>query len=192
MKTVHFDIDTQFDFVSPAGALAVPGAARLLPAIAALNQHAWDRGEAVVSTTDSHSENDPEFRVWPAHCVKATLGQTKPLQTLNPHRIVVPNLAVPAIDSAPQYIVEKQALDCFTNVNLHRLIGTLGAQRYLVYGVVTEYCVRCALMGLLTTGARVELVADGVMALDDADSRRTISEFLDAGGHLTTLDAVRG
>ena len=32
MKTVFFDIDTQIDFVYPAGALYVPGAEHILPA----------------------------------------------------------------------------------------------------------------------------------------------------------------
>ena len=31
MKTVFFDIDTQIDFVYPAGALYVPGAEHILP-----------------------------------------------------------------------------------------------------------------------------------------------------------------
>ena len=34
MKTVFFDIDTQLDFLYPAGALYVPGAERIVPAIA--------------------------------------------------------------------------------------------------------------------------------------------------------------
>ncbi|MBA3972628.1 MAG: isochorismatase, partial [Candidatus Solibacter sp.] len=81
MKTVYFDIDTQMDFMTPAGALAAPGAERLIAGVAAMNQRAWERGEAVVSTVDAHAENDAEFRVWPAHCVKGTMGQAKPEAT---------------------------------------------------------------------------------------------------------------
>ena len=44
MKTVFFDIDTQIDFMYPAGALYVPGAERIVPAIAQLNRHAAGRG----------------------------------------------------------------------------------------------------------------------------------------------------
>ena len=190
MKTVYFDIDTQMDFMTPAGALTVPGAERLIPAIAALNQKAWARGEAVVSTVDAHAENDAEFRVWPAHCVRGTLGQAKPEATLDKGRVVVPSVAGAAIVDAPQYVVEKQALDCFTNVNMRALLERLGAERYVVYGVVTEYCVRCALMGLLGTGARVEMVEDGVMALSEGDGRRTVAEFVSAGGVLTTVAEV--
>lgn len=192
MKTVYFDIDTQIDFMTPAGALAVPGAERLIPAIAAMNKKAWERGEVVVSTVDAHAENDGEFRVWPAHCVKATLGQAKPEGTLNRERVVVANEAVSEFVDAPQYILEKQALDCFTNVNLGALLARLGAERYVVYGVVAEYCVRCAVMGLLATGARVEMVVDGVRSLSDAEGRKTTDDFVAAGGQLTTLAAVCG
>ena len=40
MKTVFFDVDTQLDFLYPAGALYVPGAERIVPAIARLNRFA--------------------------------------------------------------------------------------------------------------------------------------------------------
>ena len=40
MTTLFFDVDTQIDFLFPAGALYVPGAERIVPAIARLNQYA--------------------------------------------------------------------------------------------------------------------------------------------------------
>jgi nicotinamidase/pyrazinamidase len=190
MKTVFFDIDTQIDFMTPAGALSVPGAGKLIPSIAALNQYAWANGITVVSTMDAHAENDPEFRVWPAHCVKGTLGQAKPEQTLHRARVLVPNAPVAIEAGAPQYLLEKQALDCFTNVNLLVLLGKLHADRYVVYGVVTEYCVSCAVMGLLKTGGQVELAADAVQSLAAEDGQRAVEIFLAAGGRLTELAAV--
>lgn len=192
MKTVYFDIDTQMDFMTPAGALAVPGAERLIAGVAAMNQRAWARGEVVVSTVDAHAENDGEFRVWPAHCVKETMGQAKPEGTLHRGRVVVANEVGVELADAAQYVVEKQALDCFTNVNLGALLEMLGAERYVIYGVVTEYCVRCAVMGLLARGARVEMVVDGVMALSEEAGRKTTVDFVAAGGQLTTLAAVCG
>ena len=44
MNMVFFDIDTQMDFVFPAGALYVPGAEQALPQVARLNRWAKDRG----------------------------------------------------------------------------------------------------------------------------------------------------
>jgi nicotinamidase/pyrazinamidase len=72
MKTAFFDIDSQLDFLYPSGALYVPGAERIVPAIARLNRYASQHGIPVVSTTDAHTENDPEFRIWPHHCVAGT------------------------------------------------------------------------------------------------------------------------
>ena len=62
-ETVFFDVDTQLDFMYPAGALYVPGAETIVEQIAALNRFAGAQGIPLVSTMDAHTENDPEFRV---------------------------------------------------------------------------------------------------------------------------------
>lgn len=193
MKTVFFDVDTQIDFLYPAGALYVPGAERLLDQFAALNRLAGERGMTVISTTDAHAEDDPEFRRWPAHCVAGTLGQRKPEATLLAKRAVVPSTPGDYDTAgAQQIIIEKQELDPFTNPNLRPLLDRLAADRYVVYGVVTEYCVRCAAMGLLRSGKRVELVTDAIETLDEDHAQRTIGEFTAARGKLTTVDEVLG
>ena len=90
MKTVFFDVDTQLDFMLPAGALYVHGADRIVPAVAKLNTHAAATRAVVISTTDAHRENDEEFHHWPAHCVEGTLSQRKPPETLLEKQVVVP------------------------------------------------------------------------------------------------------
>ncbi len=191
MQTVFFDVDTQNDFMLPAGALYVPGAERLLPKIARLNQYAASRGIPVISDTDAHTEDDPEFRNWPPHCVAGTLGQQKPPETLLDRRVVIPSTPGEyAIEGAEQIILEKQTLDCFTNPHLPAILEQLNADRYVVYGVVTEYCVRFAALGLLKTGKRVELVTDAILSLKEDDAARTIEEFLAGGGNLTTVEEV--
>ncbi len=95
----------------------------------------------LTSTVDAHTENDPEFQSWPPHCVAGTAGQQKPGATLLEKRAIVPNVADAPLPDAPQIILEKQTTDCFTNVNLARLLQKLGAARFVVYGVVTEICV---------------------------------------------------
>lgn len=191
MKTVFVDVDTQIDFLYPAGALYVPGAEKLLPALEKLTRHAGARGIPLVSTVDAHAENDPEFRDWPPHCVAGTAGQQKPQQTLLDKRVTVPNAAAEyTIEGAQQIVLETAAIDCFTNPNLAGLLERLGAERYVVYGVVTEHCVRCAAMGLLRTGKRVELVTDATETLRAEDAKRTCDEFTAAGGVLTTVGQV--
>jgi nicotinamidase/pyrazinamidase len=171
MKTVFFDVDTQIDFMYPAGALYVPGAVSILHSIARLNRIA----PALISTVDAHTEDDAEFRVYPPHCVAGTLGQHKPAATL-----------------VGQRIVEKQALDCFSVPTLPALLSELGAGRYVVYGVVTEICVKYAAFGLLKTGARVDVVTDAVKALDPKAADQMFEEFRAAGGHLSSSEQLLG
>jgi nicotinamidase/pyrazinamidase len=185
MKTVFFDIDTQRDFVYPAGALYVPGAEKILPVVAWLNRYAAGHAIPLISTADAHSENDAEFRDWPPHCVKGTHGQHKAAGTLIEQHSIIPTSPGP-LNLAPQVIVEKQALDCFTNVNLPPLLDALGADRYVVYGVVTEFCVRSAVFGLLRTGRQVEVVADAIRSLSEDASRAALDEFIRRGARLTT------
>lgn len=169
MKTVFVDVDTQMDFLFPAGALYVPGAERLLPVLARLNHYAAAHGIPLISTTDAHRENDPEFRDWPPHCVAGTSGQHKACETL-----------------VGQIIFEKQTLDVFDNPNFGALLDGLAADSYVVYGVATDYCVRIAALGLLRTGKPVSIVTDAIAAVKAEDGARALEEFIARGGTLTT------
>jgi nicotinamidase/pyrazinamidase len=189
MKAVFVDVDTQIDFLYPAGALYVPGAERLTSTIASLNRFAASNGIPVISTVDAHTENDPEFRAWPPHCVQGTTGQQKPAATLLEKRTTIVNSGeLPSTDGAQQILLEKQTVDCFTNIHLAALLDRLGAERYVVYGVVTEICVKNAVFGLLKTGRQVELVTDAVRGLNAGGAEQMIEEFQAAGGKLTTHD----
>jgi nicotinamidase/pyrazinamidase len=191
MKTVFLDVDTQIDFLYPAGALYVSGAEKIVPVVARLNQHAAAHGIPVVSTMDAHAENDPEFRDWPPHCVVGTAPQQKPASTLLEPRVVVPAARTTvSLDGARQIIIEKQTTDCFTNANIEQVLRALKAERCVVYGVVTEVCVKNAVMGLLMTGRRVELVTDAIQHLDPTAAREMKEEFTASGGVLTTSAAV--
>ncbi len=182
MKTVFFDIDTQIDFVDPGGALYVPGAENILPIVGELNR----RAPVVISTMDAHTKDDSEFQIYPPHCIVGTTGQHKPAITLLDRRATVPSTQ----EGVQQWILEKQKLDCFSSPHLQPLLAQLNADRYVVYGVVTEICVRCAAFGLLKTGKPVEIVTDAVKALDEQKAREMFSEFTAGGGRLTTSSAV--
>jgi nicotinamidase/pyrazinamidase len=193
MSVVFFDVDSQLDFLYPAGALYVPGAERIVPAIARLNRYAAEHGIPVVSTTDAHSEDDPEFRVWPHHCVVGTWGQRKAQTTLLDRRVVVPNAAGEvATGGAQQIIVEKQTVDVFAAQNLGRVVEQLGGDGYVVYGVVTEICVLYAVRGLLKTGKPVTIVTDAIETLKAEDSERALKECRLGGATLARASEICG
>lgn len=186
MKTIFFDIDSQLDFVYPAGALYVPGAEHIVPNIARLNRYAAANGIPVISTVDAHTENDPEFKQWPHHCVAGTTGQHKAESTLLDRRVIVPNSPYEiAIDGVQQIIIEKQNVDVFTAPNLTKIIERLAADRFVVYGVVTEICVLFAARGLLKFKKPVVIVTDAIESLSPAASAQTLSDLTTAGATLT-------
>ncbi len=178
MKTVFIDVDTQIDFMFPAGALYVPGAEKLLPNFARLTEYAAKHGIPIVSTADSHLEDDPEFKQWPPHCVIGTSGRQKAAATL-------------AGKGAQQIVVDKRHIDVFEDSDLAAAIEQLNPGRLVVYGLVTEYCVRTAALGLIErTGKPVEIVTDAVKALSDQARDSTFAEFAARGGKLTTMAEV--
>jgi nicotinamidase/pyrazinamidase len=164
MKQFFFDIDTQIDFMFPAGSLYVPGAEKLIPAIAALNR----RAPVLISTVCEHSENDPEFRDFPPHCVAGTAGQHKPAALLVPDQIIFP----------------KQELNAFANDRMLPLLNRLEADEYVVYGVVTEICVQFAAENLLALGKPVIIVRDAIMHLDASKSDAFLRAFSGRGGFI--------
>ena len=168
MKRAFLDIDTQIDFLFPAGALYVPGAERILPALARLNRFAMQghpHENTLVSTACAHAEDDAEFRIYPPHCVVGTVGQLKPAELVMGQRIF-----------------EKQSTDLFESPHAEALAA--GFEDWVVYGVVTEICVQAAALGLLARGKQVTMVEDATMALDAATAHRFREELLARGGRI--------
>jgi nicotinamidase/pyrazinamidase len=191
MRTLFLDVDTQIDFLYPAGALYVPGAERIVCALATLNRHAAANGIPLVSATDAHLEDDPEFASWPPHCVAGTAGQAKPAVTLLDRRIAVPHQATSIhLGGAQQAVVEKRSTEVLLSGTVEKAIQAFGGERIVVYGVVTEICVASAALGLLRTGRSVSVVTDAVAELNGEAARNFLAEFQAAGGTLTTVAAL--
>jgi nicotinamidase/pyrazinamidase len=173
MKTVFLDIDTQIDFMFPTGALYVPGAEKILSVVAELNR----KSPLVISTMCAHAEDDPEFKQYGPHCVIGTVGQLKPWATL-------------LNDSNRQILFPKTQLDVFETPDFQPLLERLGAERFVIYGVVTEICVRCAAAGLLVAGKRVEIVESAVRSLDQSKGDNVLRDFAGSGVKIVSASEV--
>jgi len=191
-RTVFFDVDTQFDFVFPAGAMHVPGAERLPPTIARLNEFAAAQGILVLSNRRRASGERQRFTEYAAHYIRGTAGQCKPDSTLLAPRATLPEGTdfLPRLDGVKQVLVEKSSVDYFRNRNLTRLLTTLGVTNCAVYGVAAEEAVRHAAMGLLQLGVRVHLVTDAVGQVNESIARRARNEFVRDGGLLIESTAL--
>ncbi len=190
---IFWDVDTQVDFMLPGGKLYVPGAEKLIPSLRRLVDAAREGPVLLVSSADAHTPEDEEFREWPPHCIKGTPGQQKIPETLTQKVLVVPNRPGTELpdrfDKVQQVLVEKQKLDVFSNPNTEAVLERLGCDaECVVFGVVTEYCVRCAANGLLDRGRRVAVVTDAIETLDPAVGQRTLEELTAKGARLITTD----
>jgi nicotinamidase/pyrazinamidase len=192
-KLVFWQVDVQADFMLPGGKLYVPGAEKLIPNIQRLVSAAVENGAMLVSSGDSHPENDPEFETFPPHCLRGTPGARILPEGMTENFRTIPNEAShhlpPDILRCPQVIFEKQTLDVFDNPHAGELVERIGSDaEYVVYGVVTEYCVRLAAKGLLERGRKVAIVTDAIEALDPEDGRRALDELQALGARLITTD----
>ena len=192
-KTVFWEVDAQADFVLPGGKLYVPGAEKIIPNIERLVAAAIESGALLVSSSDSHKDGDPEFERFPPHCLRGTPGARIVPEGLAANFCTIPNDASRAMPnhvlSFPQVILEKQTLDVFDNPRAGELVQQLPSDaEYVIFGVVTEYCVKCAAKGLLDRHRKVAIVKDAIESLDAEAGRLALEELQSLGARLISTD----
>jgi nicotinamidase/pyrazinamidase len=192
---IFWEVDVQADFMLPGGKLYVPGAEKLLPNIRKLTDAARRGGVFLVSHGDFHSANDPEFKQFPPHCLKGTAGAELVPEALTENFVQVENdvnASLPEdLFKYEQIILEKQTLDIFETHHADALVRRLGNDaEFVVFGVVTEYCVSCAVKGLLKRKRRVAVVRDAIETLAPKIGNKTLAELQSLGAKLVTTREV--
>jgi nicotinamidase/pyrazinamidase len=192
-KFIFWEVDTQADFMLPGGKLYVPGAEKLLPNIRKLVDAARQGRVFLVSHGCFHAKDDPEFNRFPPHCVKGTPGAEYVPEALADKVAVVPNepdAALPGdLSEYQQILLEKQTLDIFESRHAEQLLKRLPRDaEFVVFGVVTEYCVHLAAKGLLERGRQVFVVRDAIETLNAEDGDRTSAELESLGAKFITTD----
>ena len=192
---IFWEVDVQTDFMLPGAKLYVPGAEKLLPNIRKLTDAAR-RGEVfLVSHGCFHTANDPEFKQFPPHCLKGTPGADFVPEALADNFVRVENDAnakLPEdLSKYQQIILEKQTLDVFESRHADELVERLGdIAEFVVFGVVTEYCVNLAVKGLLKRKRQVAVVRDAIETLAPEVGNKTLAELQSLGAKLVTTDAI--
>ena len=190
---VLWEVDVQADFMLPGGRLYVPGAEKLLPNVRRLTDAARQGLVFLVSHGCFHTPDDPEFKIFPPHCVKGTAGAELVPEALTERVLRVPNDAEAKLpEDLSQYqqiLLEKQTLNIFESRHADSLVRRLGRHaEFVVFGVVTEYCVSFAAKGLLERGRRVAVVQDAIETLKQEEGKKTIAELERLGARLTTTN----
>jgi nicotinamidase/pyrazinamidase len=190
---IFWEVDAQADFMLPGGKLYVPGAEKLLPNIRRLTDAARREQVFLVSHGCFHTPKDPEFNIFPPHCVKGTAGAELVPEALTEKIARVANDAKAKLpEDLSQYqqiLLEKQTLNIFESRHADALVKRLGTHaECVVFGVVTEYCVSFAVKGLLERGRRVAVVEDAIETLNREDGEKAIAELKSLGARLTTAE----
>ena len=192
-NVIFWEVDPQADFMLPGGKLYVPGAERLLPNIRMLTNAAREGRVFLVSHGCFHTNDDPEFKTFPPHCIKGTAGAEFVPEALTDRVLRIENDAAAALprDLSPyqQILLEKQTLDIFESRHASELLQRLEPDaEFVVFGVVTEYCVRLAAKGLLERGRRVYIAEDAIETLKPEDGQRAVAELQALGANFITTE----
>jgi nicotinamidase/pyrazinamidase len=200
-KTILWEVDVQVDFMLPGGKLYVPGAEKIIPNVNRLVEAARENRVFLVSSADAHNPDDSELREWPPHCMKGSPGAELLPEACAPRCLVIPNeagFAVPEeFENVQQIIFQKNELDVFANPHANSLLGRLNAKsvphfeaspEFVVFGVATEFCVRCAADGLLRKGRRVAIVTDAIKAIEEGKGQEVLKELKARGAQLISTE----
>jgi len=197
-KKIFWEVDVQADFMLPGGKLYVAGAEKIIPNVKRLVDEARAGRALLVSSGDAHSMSDPEFAQFPPHCLKGTPGAEILPEAREEQILTIPNepsFKLPdTFSGTGQIVLEKQTIDVFKTLHADEVVERLGRDaEFIVFGVVTEFCVRGAAKGLLERGRKVSIVTDAIEQLSAEEARRTFDELKSLGATLiTTEQAVAG
>ena len=190
---IFWEVDVQRDFMLPGGNLYVPGAEKLLPNIQRLTDAARQGRVFLVSHGCFHPAGDPEFKIFPPHCLKGSAGSELVPEALADKVVRVENDSAAKIpedlSSYQQILLEKQTLNIFESRHADELVRRLGTQaEFIVFGVVTEYCVSFAAKGLLERRRRVAVVRDAIETLKSENGEKSVAELQQLGARLITTE----
>jgi nicotinamidase-related amidase len=205
-KLIFWDVDTLYDFMKSDGKLYVSGSEDIIPAVEALTDFAHANRIPIVASADKHELSDVEISdtpdwkaTFPTHCMRGTPGQIKIEETKLENPLVIePELQDPGalaqqvLAHRGDFLLNKRAVDVFTNANVPALLRVLEPQAIVLYGVATDFCNRYALEGLLRALPQVELylVSDAVRAIVPEEGERLIAGWKGRGVRLVTVRQI--
>lgn len=164
-------VDMQNDFVKPEGSLYVEAAEATVPRIRGLLEKARESNVRVTYTQDSAIPGDPEFDVWPEHCVIGSWGW-QIIEELEP--------------ADGELICRKNRYDGFYDSWLDHFLTRIWKVKHLVIaGTVSNICVAHTAASAGLRWFHVVMSADCISALTEFDQALTLRQASSLyGGHV--------
>ena len=176
-RTALVVVDMQNDFVKEGGSLLVPDAEGTIPMIQKLLALARESGMKVVFSQDTHTEDDPEWEIWPEHAREKSWGWR-----------IVDELA-PREDEA---VIRKVRYDAFYGTHLDHFLRLWGVNTLVICGTVANICVHYTAASAALRWYDVVIPKDATSALDPFDLESSLRQtaFL-FNGTITTTGALK-
>jgi nicotinamidase/pyrazinamidase len=201
---VFWDVDTQVDFMDPAGSLYVEGAEKLRPNLERLTGAARAAGLTLVHSADDHELSDEEIATrgadfadtFPPHCLHDSPGaervpETEPAPDALDIAWDGSGFDPAAAREAGEIVVRKKRFDVFSNPASARLLEALAPDTVVVYGVALDICDRYAVEGMLDLGLPdVVVVGDAVAAVVPGTGRQLLADWKRRGVRVLSTDEV--
>ncbi len=147
-------IDMQNDFCQPDGKLyGGDRVRRVIEPIRKVIEEFRSRGYRIIYTQDWHRKDDPEFRIWPPHCIENTWG-AEIINELSPE---------------DDYVVRKRRYTAFFGTDLDMYLRENGIQELYLSGVLTNICVLHTASDAVLRGYSVTVIGDCTEALSMED-----------------------
>jgi nicotinamidase/pyrazinamidase len=181
-------VDVQNDFTDPAGSLAVPGAAEVVPVANATIRDARAADASVVYTQDWHPAHTPHFAqdggIWPVHCVQQSWGAAFHPQLAVDGAIV--RKGAGGEDGYSAFSVRDPVSGDVSSTVLEHMLRDRAIEHVVILGLATDYCVLETALDARMLGFAVAVVLDGIRAvnLHAGDGDRAIRGMRDAGAEI--------
>ena len=158
LKPAVIVVDMINDFVT--GVFKSDRAARIIPNIRALLDHARKVRVPVIYATDAHLPGiDPEFDVWGRHAEAGSWG-AEVVDELTPRK--------------DDFRVFKRKYSAFQGTDLDQLLRELKADTVILTGVVTDVCIQHTAADAFFRGYKVVVPKDCVEAVDEATQEASV------------------
>jgi nicotinamidase/pyrazinamidase len=168
MPSALIVVDMQEDFVSPGGALYVPGAETIVRPMNAFLERFFNTNQPVIFTRDWHPRNHRSFvdngGEFPTHCVADTVGSNfyDPLLRVDTHRIYK------GIDP------DIKGFSGFSEPGLLAILRARDITHLYICGVALEFCVRATAFDARTLDFDVSLLTNLTKAVTQEDQETDI------------------
>jgi nicotinamidase/pyrazinamidase len=206
---IFYDVETQNDFMNPGAPMYTPGVEIIKPNLALLTNHAKENDITIAAGADTHfgtreyafrevelQTNNGPFKM---HCKKDTYGAEKIKETQF-KAVRHPHFLDERVDYAilnqglkqKSIVFEKQMYNIFTNPALKAFLRLAKVDKAVVYGVLTDWCVKDAVLGLQKNRVQTYVVKDAIYPLNanPGDEERALEEMARAGARFVTLKDV--